>query len=264
MLQRFDHLRGYPLRATDGSLGSVTDFLFDDESWRIRWLVVDTAWLFGRRVLLAPEALGSPDDLAGELPVKLTKEQIRSAPDVDTEKPVSRQQEEQLFTHYGWAPYWGVGAWGAPILPTAGVPFPPAGIASTSLADDEVRREAAEREAARHDPHLRSGREVTGYHIRATDDSVGHVEDFLIDTDDWAIRYLLVDTRNWLPGRKVLVAIGWALGVSWTDREVSLDLSRRQIESSPEYDGNKTIPRDYEDKLHRHYGRDGYWTATRL
>ncbi|MGE3649333.1 MAG: PRC-barrel domain containing protein, partial [Reyranellaceae bacterium] len=196
MLLRFDHLRGYSLRATDGSLGSVTDLLFDDQSWTVRWLVVDTAWLFGRRVLLAPEALGQPDDAARELPVNLTKDRIKNAPDVDTEKPVSRQHETSLYAYYGWAPYWGVGGWAAPILPAPGVPYPAAGGAPGAAS-----REAAELQAAQHDSHLRSGREVTGYHIRATDDSVGHVQDLLIDTDAWAIRYVLVDTRNWLPGR---------------------------------------------------------------
>jgi hypothetical protein len=259
MLRRFHDLRGYSLRATDDSLGSVTDILFDDESWKVRWLVADTAWLFGRRVLLAPQALGVPDDIARELPVKLTKARIKNAPDVDTDMPVSRQQETTLYNYYGWSPYWHIGALGTRLVPPLGLYPAVGGPGPNPEGIDEVRREAADQEVVRHDPHLRSGRQVTGYHIRATDDPVGHVEDILIGEDDWAIRYLLVDTRNWLPGRNVLIATTWVRGVSWPDREVSLEMTRHQVESSPEYEEGEGVQREYEDRLHRHYGRVGYW-----
>ena len=106
MLWSFDELKGCSLRATDGSLGSVHDLLFDDSHWTVRWLVVDTAWLFGRRVLIAPQALRHPDALAREFPVALTKDQIKSAPDVDTDRPVNRQHEADLYSYYGYGPYW--------------------------------------------------------------------------------------------------------------------------------------------------------------
>jgi hypothetical protein len=106
MLWSFDELKGYALHATDGSLGSVHDLLFDDTHWTARWLVVDTAWLFGRRVLIAPQALGHPDAVAREFPVSLTKDQIKNAPDVDTDRPVNRQHEADLYGYYGYGPYW--------------------------------------------------------------------------------------------------------------------------------------------------------------
>ena len=61
----------------------------------------------------------------------------------------------------------------------------------------------------RDDPHLRSSRAVTGYHIQATDGDLGHVEDFIVDDHSWTIRYMVLDTTNWWPGKKVLVAPDW-------------------------------------------------------
>ena len=248
MLWSLDHLRGYKLDATDGSLGSVEDAFFDDRSWMVRWLAADTAWLFGRRVLLAPASLRHPNATTHELPVGLTKEKIKAAPAVDLDQPVSRQHEAELVGYYGFAPYWGGLA--APIPPIA--PYPATGVAAPG--------DVLPGEVERGDPYLRSGNEVTGYTIRATDDSVGHVEDLLIDDSDWTIRYLVVDTRNWLPGRKVLIAPTWVREISWDDREVSVVLTREQIERSPEYDPEVPVGREYEEGLYGHYRSPGYWT----
>ena len=245
MLWSLNHLRHYRIRATDGSLGAVEDIFFDDAAWTVRYLVVDTAWLFGRRVLLPPDVLEHPDAVAREFPVALNKEQVKNSPDIDADQPVSRQQEIDLYGYYGWAPYWGV--WAA-------APLPPDGVVPPATAPP-----AGESERQRGDPHLRSGREVIGYHLRATDDSVGHVADLLIDEAGWIIRYLVVDTGGWLPGRKVLLAPNWVRAISWAGRDVVVALSRAEIESSPEYDPAEDVARDYEDRLHRHYGRTGYW-----
>ena len=258
MLWSLDNLRGYSLRATDDTLGSVADVLFDDQSWTVRWLVVDTAWLFGRRVLLAPAALGHPDAGSQEFPVNMTRESIRNAPDVDVDKPVSRQHEVDLYGYYGYAPYWGAGAWGMATIPPAGL-YPPVAPGTHPAPVPGAADPVAGRSSEQGDPHLRSGREVTGYYIKATDDSVGHVEDLLVDEAGWAIRYFVVDTRNWLPGRKVLVSPTWVRDISWTDQTVTLGMTRRQIESSPEYDPRVPVGRDYEEGLYRHYGTVGYW-----
>jgi hypothetical protein len=190
MLRRFHDLRGYSLRATDDSLGSVTDILFDDESWKVRWLVADTAWLFGRRVLLAPQALGVPDDIARELPVKLTKARIKNAPDVDTDMPVSRQQETTLYNYYGWSPYWHIGALGTRLVPPLGLYPAVGGPGPNPEGIDEVRREAADQEVVRHDPHLRRaaahrrhgrGRDADRAGRAAADHPVEHVGQVALD-----------------------------------------------------------------------------------
>jgi uncharacterized protein YrrD len=257
MLWSFEELKGYRLHATDGALGSVHDLLFDDKHWTTRWLVVDTAWLFGHRVLIAPQALGYPNGVARELPVNLTQDQIRNAPGVDTDRPVDRQHEADLYGYYGYGPYWTTMD-NALIGGVAGVTLPP----RMPLGHPQ-RLPATEAAGARYidegDPHLRSAREVTGYYIRGTDDSVGSVADFLIDEQGWTIRYLVVDTGSWLSGRKVLIAPPWVSEVSWATQEVQVTLTRAEIEASPEYNPDMMPDRDYETRLHGHYGRRAYW-----
>jgi hypothetical protein len=111
------------------------------------------------------------------------------------------------------------------------------------------------------DPHLRSSHQVTGHHIEATDGEIGHVDDFIIDDETWAIRYLVVDTRNWWPGKKVLISPKWIEKVSWSDSKVYINLSREQIRNSPEYHEQSQFGRNFESELHRHYHQVGYWTT---
>ena len=87
------------------------------------------------------------------------------------------------------------------------------------------------------------------------DGEIGHVEDFIIDDETWAIRYLIVDTHNWWPGKKVLVSPQWIERVSWGERKVFVNLSREAIKQSPEYTDESLLTRDYEIGLHRHYNR---------
>jgi uncharacterized protein YrrD len=248
MLWSFDDLRGYTLRATDGSLGSVHDLFFDDHHWTVRWLVVDTARLFGRRVLIAPDALGRPNPTAREFPVALSQDTIKNAPDVEADRPVSRQHEAALYRYYDRDPYWPTSGFAL----TGGV----AGVTAPHLSRP-ARPPIAEPDVERGDPSLRSAREIAGYYIKASDDSVGHVEDLMIDEEGWAIRYLIVDTRNWLPGRKVLIAPRSVDAVSWAAQEVVLRLTRAQIENSPEYTRDMTMDRAYEERLYRHYEGEG-------
>lgn len=249
MIRSLNSLLSYQIRARDGEIGTVHDFFFDDEFWTVRYLVVDTGrWLPGRKVLLTPDALDQPAWAAASVPVNLTREQIKSSPEMDADKPVSRQRQIELHRHYGWPFYWtGGGVWPDPVAP---VP-PPAG---ASPSDLETKREPG-------DPHLRSLREITGYHIEASDGSIGHVEDLVTDEDAWEIRYLVVDTRNWLPGRKVLIAPRWFVGpISWSERKVKVFMTQASIRNSPEYDPKAPINREYEIRLYDYYGRPGYWS----
>ena len=253
MLWSLNHLRHYRIRATDDTLGSVEDLFFDDASWTVRYLVVDTAWLLGRRVLLPPTVLGHPDAVAREFPVSLTKEQVRSSPDIDTAQPVNRQQEVDLHGHYGWIPYWGAAS--RVLAPDS---------ASDAASGGAVLAEAPGDQPVQRDPHLRSGREVVGYAIAATDEPVGSVGDLLFDEDGWVLRYLVVDTGQWLPGRKVLLAPTWVRELSWAERQVTVNVTRAQVESSPEYNPADELGRDYENRLHEHYVQSGYCTGQGL
>jgi uncharacterized protein YrrD len=248
MLRSLRSLRGYAIQALDGKLGDVHEFYFDDREWIVRYLVVDTGnWLTGRRVLLSPAALGQPDHESETLAANLTMEQVESSPPISTEKPVSRQMEAELHAYYQWAPYWGAAT------PMINVYNPmPVQTLAVKEAEEEAEQEAG-------DPHLRSTREVDGYHIEARDDEIGHVEDFIADTESWDIRYLVVNTHNWLPGRKVLVSPAWVQEVDWVARVVSVDLSRDTIAESPEYDPSAPVNRAYEGQLYDYYGRPRYW-----
>lgn len=264
MLWRSGDLRGYDIAASDGMIGAIDDLLFDEAHWSVRWLVVDTGgWLSGRRVLLPPEALGRPDSAERRLPVKLTRAQVEASPPLESDLPVSRQVEADIFAHYNWPPYWESDL-GAPLsyLSSGGLAggflFPPDAVrapAERAAAGSKPGAEAARRG----DPDLRSIRATTGDAILASDGEIGHVEDFLIDEAGWPVRYMIVDTRNWLPGRKVLVAPQWIRDIDWADGRVSVGLSREQVRTGPEYDPQRPPERAYEEALHGHYGREGYW-----
>jgi len=246
MLWSFEHLRGYTLRATDGTLGDVHDVLFDDREWTVRYLVVDTgAWLSGRRVLIIPAVLDRPDPERREFPVALTQEQVRNSPDIDTDKPVSREQETTLYGYYGWPNYW--------VMPAAeGAVVPPAAAAPESRIRAELERRVKEAEHA--DPHLRSARAVGRHYIEVLDGDIGHVEDFLIDDNGWRIRYLVADTRNWLPGRKVIVSLSRIREIDWALSSVRVALTREAIRSAPEFDESQPIAGEYLERLETHYG----------
>jgi len=245
MLWHASEINGYAIAASDGEIGTVSDFLFDDANWRVRWLVVDTGnWLSGRKVLLPPSALGRLDAKEQEFSVTLTKQQIKDSPEIDTDRPVSRQMETRVYDYYGWSPYWGAGFY------MGGYGYMPgSGAASPYLGERRRDEKIAEAQASRDDVHLRSVEAVTGYHIHASDGEIGHVEDFLIEDADWSVRYLVVDTKNWWPGKKVLVSSRSTGEIDWTDRLVNLGVDRQRAKDSPAYDATMTIDRTYDEKL---------------
>jgi hypothetical protein len=114
------------------------------------------------------------------------------------------------------------------------------------------------------DPHLRSTQEMGGYNIQAADGEIGHVEDFIIDDETWAIRYLVINTHNWWPGKKVLVSPQWIERVSWSESKVFINLPREIIKQSPEYTDDSQLTRDYEAGLYQHYNRQGYWVEIKI
>jgi sporulation protein YlmC with PRC-barrel domain len=253
MLWTASKIRGYAVAASDGDIGTVNDLLFDDAGWQIRWLVVETGnWFAGRKVLLPTSTLGHADTARHEFSVKLTMQQVKDSPDIGSERPVSRQMETDLYSHYGWYPYWGYGLYmgGYGYGSVVGSPFP----RSRSASPEE---KAAQAQRNRDDPHLRSVAEVDGYHIHATDGEIGHVEDMLVEEADWSVHYLVVDTRNWWPGQKVLISPRSARALRWSDRTIELDVDRNAVKSSPTYDVSTTVDRDYESQFNTHYGATG-------
>ncbi|MBD3315349.1 MAG: PRC-barrel domain containing protein [Chitinivibrionales bacterium] len=256
MLRSVDEMRGYTVEAVDGDIGKVYDSYFDDRDWAIRYLVVDTGtWLPGRRVLIPTSGLEKPQTTV--FPVKLTREQVRTSPSDDSQRTVSREHEVELHQHYEWPMYWE-----GPLL--QGGP-PPAGMAGPIPPKPRFEREPKKEGPAGVDQngyenHLRSVHEVKGYHIHATDGRIGHIDDFVVEDERWTIRYIIVDTKDWLPGRKVLVAPEWIKSIRWETSEVMVEMSKEEVKNSPEFDPSAPVNRAYEERLYDYYGRPVYWT----
>ena len=219
MLWNASAINGYEIDARDGQIGTVGDLLAEDAGWTVRWLVIETGTLLaGRKVLLPLSALGHPDPKLRRIPVNLTMRQVQESPDVGADLPVSRQSESRFETYYGH------GSGTAPAETGAG------------------------------DPNLRSITAVTGYYIHATDGDIGHTEDFLIDDAGWSIRYIIVDTKNWWAGEKVLISPRSVRQINWQDKLITLDVSRQKVKDSPPYEPTRTVDGDYDEKFYTYYG----------
>lgn len=246
MLFKTNTLKGYKLDSLDGEFGEVEEFYFDDRHWAIRYLVANTGnWLTGRQVLISPYALVAAIKEEEHIAIDLSRKQIEDSPSLNSDKPVSRQFEESYYQYYHWPMYWG-GAymWGP----------------SPSISRDPEHWEKSTQAEKAWDSHLRSTEAVRGHHIQAIDGEIGHVEDFIIDDETWAIRYLIIDTKNWWPGKKVLISPQWIERVSWDEKKVYINLSREAIEQAPEYTEELLLTRDYEAGLYQHYQLEGYWS----
>jgi len=250
MLRNSSEIIGYTIGASDGQLGKVTDFLFDDDTWLVRWLVIDTgSWLSGRKVLLPPSVLGHFSAIGDQFSVRLTMQQVKDSPGVDTDLPVSRQMEVNTYDYYGWNPYWSSG------LYMGGLNWGTGGMSPVPYGESLQRAEemAAEEQEA-HDLHLRSVKEVTGYHIRASDGEIGHVADVLVEDADWGIHYFVVSTLNLWPGKRVLISPRSIRDIDWTNESVDLNVTRQRVKDSPAYDESVVVDRAYENHFNNYYG----------
>ncbi len=229
MLQSIKQLYGNKHGASDGDLGHVKDFYFDDQNWAVRYVVAETgSWLLGRQVLLSPHAFGGSPPAGKVMLVKLTRKQIEDSPAVETHKPVSRQYEEEYHRYYGWPYYWeGDGLWGG----TRGFPilelppnFPPVEPPAATGPKSE-----------RADVHLRSTQAVSGYHLQATDGICGHVADFLMDDKSWAINQLVIKTGHRFTGKEVQILVSQVERISYQESTLFVKLTKDAVEKSPEY-----------------------------
>jgi uncharacterized protein YrrD len=258
-MRTIGNLKGATIRASDGDIGSVMEVYFDDEAWAIRYLVVDAgSWLNQRKVLISPYSVrlepGEPGGVAS-IDVALTRGQVKNSPLIDTHKPISRQHERETLGYYGHPMYWG----GPGLWAMGSVPVMPLLVSPTQLTTAEQERGVAENRIPEEDVHLRSSDTVKGYDIAESDGSIGDVKDFLFDESSWAIRYLIIDTGNWWPGKRVLVSTRWIDRIDWTESKIYTQLSRSAIKASPEYDERSPPDRDCEMRLHETHGRQGYW-----
>lgn len=253
MLRSLKTLESYHVSATDGIVGKVSDFFVDNERWIIRYLVVDTGgfWKGPHRVLISPVGFRQVDWSTRTFHLEMTRTKIENSPAIDSDRPVSRQFERDHYAYYGWSPYWGLGGsmgLGVALYPSSLTP------SAESLAVERKEEEPG-------DPHLRSVRELLGYRIEGSDGIIGDVDDFIVDDEAWAVRYLVIDASNWWFGNKVLVAPHWTDKIGWSERTVYLSLLRETIKHSPKWQANAPVNREYEERLYDYYGRPVYWAA---
>lgn len=247
MLNKAKTLKGYKLNSLDGEIGKVKEFYFDDKNWTIRYLVADTGnWLMGRQVLISPYSLAGVNKEEQYITINLTKKQIENSPSLKSDEPVSRQFEEDYFGYYQFPIYWS-GALSMGAIPGL---YPN----MESVQVEENLKQSTQREK-NWDAHLRSTHNVSGYDIQANDGEIGHVEDFIIDDKTLEISYLIIDTKNWWPGKKILISPKWIDHVSWNESKVFVNLLRETIKQAPEYTEVSLITSDYENKLHKYYNQ---------
>ncbi|MBF0706873.1 PRC-barrel domain-containing protein [Alkalihalobacillus hwajinpoensis] len=250
MLVSESEVNKYTIDTKDGQKGVLKELYFDDEHWTIRYLVVDThKWLPGRKVLISPISIEQLNHENEAISVSLTSEEVSESPDIDTDQPISRKHEMELNRHFSWPYYWvGTNAWGNGMYPR---PF---------MADDLPDADSTLHHSKQDEEnHLRSTNEVAGYHIQATDGEIGHVKDFIFDEESWQLRYIIVDTKNWFSGKEVLLSTKWIHDIHWQDRSVVVNIKKEEVRQSPEFRLNEPITRRFEEDLHTHYGKTGYW-----
>lgn len=262
MIRNVQNVMGCSIGATDGEVGEVADLYFDDQQWTIRYLVVETgAWLDRRKVLVSPQSIGRPDWDRKLLPASITTEQVRHSPEIDTNKPVSRQHETLFLSHYRYPRYWeSAGALTVGPSPTVQPPDSQFG-----WSDEHLSRAIAAREhhteygVPDSEEHLRSYNAVRDYSIRASDGDIGQIDGILFADDDWIIRYLIVRTGHWWQGHQILIAAQWINEVSWLDSLFKVPLSRQTLMDAPAYNPADPLDRSQEIELFEYFGRAGYW-----
>ena len=245
MLQHVDELLDFTIHATDGDIGRVRDLYFDDHRWTVRYLVVDTGhWLPGRRILLSPAAIRKADWGRRELIVALSREQIRQSPSVESHQPIGQRRIALFRECYTLPYYWAVGGflWGP-------------GMWAHHASGKASGRQGREAPGLARDPYLRSARLIRDYHVKAIDGDAGRVEDFLVDDGSWVVRCLVVRTRHWRLGKRVLIPSEWVAWASWIELTVHVDLRVDRILSAPEYDLTRPLTESALTRLTAGYGR---------
>jgi hypothetical protein len=224
MLRRTSAFTGYTIEASDGAVGSISDILFEDQTWKLRWFVINTgAWLIGRKVLIHPSALQRPDIRQRAFPISLTKAQVEASPDLSSDQPVSRQVDQDLSDYYGLGSFWDDGYSGGLGL----------GVLGDGMSQATATRSPKTLEADDH--QLLSIAAITGFQIHALDGDIGHLDDFLVEDESWTIESAVVATKNWGLGRRVLISPTDIQATNFQAQYVPINLTRYKIKCSPSW-----------------------------
>ena len=260
MLHTLNNLKNLAIHASDGDIRLTKDFYFDDKHWVIRYLVVETgSWLLSKKILLSPISIKELNQKPQTLTVTISRKQVKNCPDMDSEKPVSRQYELEYMRYYGYSHYcdntdiWG--GYSSPNMMSPGyysvAPKPDNLGAPDNFADVDAAL------SQDNDHHLRSSNAVTGYKLDVIDGDLGHLHGMLIDTDTWEIRYLIINTSNWWLGHLVLIAPKWIKEVSWPTSKIYVDMTQQQVKDAPTFDPSVPFSLEHEQSMQTHYGRNG-------
>ncbi|PRC91943.1 PRC-barrel domain-containing protein [Solimicrobium silvestre] len=260
MLRNSNEFINCAISATDGAIGHIENFYFDDKTWVVRYLIVDTGnWLFSRKVLISPRAVEQVNWENKTISVNITKEQVKSSPNIDTEKPVSRQHEMTYNGYYGYPYYWEeIGLWGIDDYPPMMMPIYTESLTAPLGVEQEIERSQEQIKSKNYDPHLRSYKEIETYRILTSDGEIGHVKGLLIDEENWIVRYIIVDTTAWWPSQGVLIEIQRIKEVNWADNTIHINLTQQSIIDAPPYDSKELFNQEKEMGLKEHYQRLGY------
>ena len=244
MVRSLKSLSLFSLGGIDCEIGKVKDFYFEDDSWIIRYCIVDTGdWLPGKKVLISVQSLISPDWENEILETNLSLGQIKSSPDIETDVPVSRQQELKLYKHFPWRIYWGPG------MGSKGSLMPLTESVKAALAND------SEFHKVEPNPHLRSSDKLIGYGIQALDGDAGKLTDFVVDTDRWEVDYLIVDVGSWLSAEKVLLPVNCVNGINWATSTIHVSISKEAVLNSPDFNDVEPVNRINETTFLDYLGR---------
>lgn len=244
MKHSLKNLKGYSVETADGMKGKIKDFLFDEDTWAVRYIDADFGNLFkDKRIILPVDVIIETSWKHHRFTLNISKEKIEKSPSPQDKPTVSREYEKQLVKYYGFPFYWSTGGI-VPAPPGSYYPVRPLNVPQNKISEKDLNTK------------LRSFREVEGYQIRAIDDTLGHVEDIMIDDTDWQLVYLIIDTSNWLPwSKKVMLAINWLEEISYVKGEVKINLNTDTIKSAPDFDTNQPIEMAYERALSDYYQR---------
>ncbi|MDR4493503.1 MAG: PRC-barrel domain-containing protein [Nitrospirales bacterium] len=226
MLRDLNKIRNCVVEGLDGTIGTVADLYFNDQTWKVHYVAADTGnWLQGRHVLISRESLLGPKWETASFPALVKKSQVEQAPKFEIEKPLSWQKEREICQYYQWSTYFPVDEEELTVFPGL----------------------------------LTSANGLKDFSLMAVDGEIGKIINFLVEDTDWIVRYIVVDTSKWLAGKQVLISPMWNKSIEWPERKIVVDLSQEQIKNSPEYDPTAPIERVYEINLYRHYGKPHYW-----
>jgi sporulation protein YlmC with PRC-barrel domain len=242
MKRSIKNLKDYKLIANDGTDGKVKDFLFDEEAWIVRYLHGDFGnWLKSKKVLIPRAFLENPDWKEETFPVEVNKKMIEEGPGIDEHMPVSREYEAELMKYYNLDPYWPY-TYSAPAGGSMFFPPRPLGVPPKAMDEKDV------------ETNLRSFKEVKGYHIKTKEERLGHVDDMILDDDDWQIVYLVVEFTRWLSSnKKVLISVEWLEEISYIDQEITISMTPEKLKRAPEYNPEVDLSPEEEKKLYDFY-----------